>query len=203
MARRAAHTYGITVTRTGETQLMPERGVALPLRLEIHVDDSTLPYLVDMDVAIEYGRALCHSLRATRRIDGEPVTNQQLRRIPVEAIVLQAMRDNVWAAPGGKVEFLVTSADADSVVDELRGRRRRSSSDREKLKREVVALYKELIPDNPEPRAAISQAKFISPGYVGRLLSEARRDGLLGPAPVGRAGEVPSPKKTPKRKGQR
>jgi hypothetical protein len=39
----------------------------------------------------------------------------------------------------------------------------------------------------------VADKLYLSPTYVGKLLVEARKKGLLGPAHVGRAGERSTP----------
>jgi hypothetical protein len=74
--------------------------------------------------------------------------------------------------------------------------RRPRASNKDALLREVVDIYRQALKgNNPDraPRKAVADKLFLSPTYVGKLLVEARRKGLLGPAHVGRAGERPAP----------
>jgi len=74
--------------------------------------------------------------------------------------------------------------------------RRPRASNKDALLREVVDIYRQALKgNNPDraPRKAVADKLFLSPTYVGKLLVEARRKGLLGPAYVGRAGERPAP----------
>jgi hypothetical protein len=78
--------------------------------------------------------------------------------------------------------------------------RRPRTSDKDALLREVVDIYRAaLAPPNPgrAPRKEVERElerrghRYSRP-YVGKLLVEARKKGMLGPAHVGRAGEQPS-----------
>ena len=70
------------------------------------------------------------------------------------------------------------------------------ASNKDALLREVVDIYRQALKgNNPDraPRKAVADKLFLSPTYVGKLLVEARKKGLLGPAHVGRAGERSTP----------
>ena len=74
--------------------------------------------------------------------------------------------------------------------------KRRRVSGRDALLREVVDIYLQALKGtNPDraPRKAVADKLYLSPTYVGKLLVEARKKGLLGPAHVGRAGERSTP----------
>jgi hypothetical protein len=72
--------------------------------------------------------------------------------------------------------------------------KRSRASDHAELLRQVVDLYRGLVaPPDPDrrPAAAIAAELGYLPSYVKKLLNEARREGILGPAMLGRAGERP------------
>jgi DNA-binding transcriptional regulator LsrR (DeoR family) len=57
----------------------------------------------------------------------------------------------------------------------------------------VVIQYRNLLPVTGHPKPAIAKSLGISASHVSALLAEARREGILGPAIPGRAGELPGP----------
>ena len=140
---------------------------------------------------------VCTELAAERRPDGPPVTRRGLNAIPLERLVrLVAAQAAMSATPGdGLITYEPLNLDeARSVFAELTPRRGRRSdpSAREELTRKVVRAYRDLLASGvKQPKPVIAKELSISSSYVGTLLAEARRHGLLGAALPGRAGESP------------
>jgi hypothetical protein len=173
-------------------------GLAMPpIRAEI--DDLALPFRLDIAVAVVHGKPVCTELTAERRPDGPPVTRRGLNAIPLERLVrLVAAQSTLSVTPGeGWISYEPLDLDeARSVFAELTPRRGRRSDPvaREELTQKVVAAYRDLLASGvKQPKPVIAKELSISSSYVGALLAEARRQGLLGTSIPGRAGESPMP----------
>jgi hypothetical protein len=80
----AAH---IQVRPGGVLTPLPGRpDIAVP-ELNAEVDDPSIPYTLQLTVAVVHGKPVCTSLTANRRPDGAPVTRRGLNAIPVERLV--------------------------------------------------------------------------------------------------------------------
>lgn len=103
----------------------------------------------------------------------------------------------------GRLEVQVFGGDpaaGEAVVRKMHraGRQgHRTRQDHDAVLRDVATTYrKHLVSGHPAPRDATRREMNLSNSYVGRLLYEARRTDppLLGPAPIGRAGELERPR---------
>jgi hypothetical protein len=188
----------------GQLRISMHLGVAFtPLRAEgyalsaitARVDDPNIPYILDIAVSVVHGQPVCTQLTAEQKDGGPPVTRRGLNSLPVDQIVRAVAAQAAVRAeyrPGIVTFEPVAPEDARSLLAELTPRRgRRSDPDaRNQLIESVVRSYRDLLAAGvKQPKPAIARELSISPSYVGSLLAEGRRRGLLGPATPGRAGE--------------
>ena len=173
---------------------------------QVDVDDDDLEFLVQMTVDVEEGRLACVELLATRRPDGPPITSAAMQHVRVtryltlgltaHPYVLATTYDTAGKPVGGQ---WATGPERAAAVD--RSRRHRTTAE---SVTEVVAAYRQALA-NPAARdhatQAVADALFLSRGHVSRLLTAARRQGLLSPSDIGRGGKpthievVPIPKR--------
>ena len=178
------------------TPLAGAPDVAVP-ELEVDVDSPSIPYVVRLTVAVVHGKPICTSLAAERRPDGPPVTRRGLNAIPVDRLV-RAAAAQVAAKVANRGPGFVSydlfgdGETAAAVVREMTPRRGRRADPeaRRELMSEVVTQYRDLLPVTRQPKPAIAKSLGISTSYVSALLADARREGILGPAIPGRAGEL-------------
>jgi hypothetical protein len=134
-------------------------------------------------------------LTAGQKDGGPPITRRGLNSRPVDQIVRAVAAQAALHAehrPGAVTYRPVAPEEASALVAELAPRRgRRSDPDTmNHLIETVVRSYRDLLAAGvKQPKPAIARELSISPSYVGSLLAEARRRGLLGVAIPGRAGE--------------
>ena len=170
-------------------------------RFSVVIDDPGSDYLVTMVIAASSGRLVAEEVTAAARPGGPPVTATGLRTVTVDAY-LAGVRRELMKLEGGllvmrrQVDGNLTTwsgvAPGDWGRFEERQRRRRSTVDALPL---VAELYKKALESLDSDVAAaptqyVADTLHYSRGHVSRLLSQARDAGLLGPAPVGRAGEL-------------
>jgi hypothetical protein len=181
----------------GEFAALEEPGFALPQKIDAEFDNASLPYLLHLTVAVVHGHPVCTGLTAERRDGGPPVTRRGLNSLPVERIVREVVAQTVLkteARPGAISYRPAGTLEAGPVPAQLAPRRGRRSEPeaRRELIGKVVAAYRDLVANGvSRPKPAIARELSISGSYVAALLTAARRQGLLGPAIPGRAGELP------------
>lgn len=190
-------------------------GWVLQCPLRAVVTDSKLPgYEIELEVEADEGQLVARQVVVRRGAGSAPVSGSTLRQLRVAeqiAHVLKAatelydgdappIRPRVDSGPGW-----VTTRLAGSATEQERLRRaqtgRRAS---DQVMQEIVAAYREAQGDlltSHHPTKAVAERLNYSKGHVSRVLSEARKAGLLGPARPGRPGEVISEK--PKKRGAR
>jgi hypothetical protein len=180
-----------------EFAALEEPGFALPETIKAEFDHASLPYLVRLTVSVVHGQPVCTGLTAERRDGGPPVTRRGLNSLPVDRIVREIVAQVVLKTetrPGAISYRPAGAPNAGPVLARLAPRRGRRSDPeaRQELIGKVVAAYRELVDSGVrQPKPAIAREFSISQSYVAALLTAARRQGLLGPAIPGRAGELP------------
>lgn len=175
---------------------------------DIGVDDQRLQYLVEAKVR----RVRIAELHLLAR-DEHSISAADLRAPSPVALVrryVPAIAELIGERPpdGQPIYYAVAEPDvvtgplaellrADALGLEARGRRRTRGAAREDLLRRVAREYRRAVANrlDPSPRHTVRGAlqregHYYSPAHVGRLIGDARRAGLLGPAKRGRAGEV-------------
>jgi hypothetical protein len=183
-----------------------EGGAFYATRSIAHVDDPGLPYKLEVDIGILYGRPVCLALTATQRDGGSPVTRSGLNSLPVEQIVREAAaRSSVMLRSSENGSLLLTPPSREEVAaveKSLRPRRGRRGDPeaRRALLERVARMYKELVGAGVQhPKPPIAGELGYSQSYIGAMVAEARKQGLLGAPPgPGKAGEVVKPKSRPR-----
>ena len=179
------------------TPLAGAPDVAVP-ELGVEVDEPAIPYVLRLTVAVVHGKPVCTSLAAERRPGGPPVTRRGLNALPVDRLVRAAAMEaaaKVASRGPGVVSYDLFGGGAATaaVAAEMaprRGRPREDPGARRELMAKVVAQYRDLLPVTGHPKPVIARSLGISMSYVSALLAQARREGILGPAIPGRAGEA-------------
>ncbi len=178
--------------------LWRDEGVGFPERWDVEciVDDLH----VKLSVAVDHGRFVCEQAVVTHRPGGSPITSASLRRLSIRKLMVDSV-PMLNLVEGDALEPFDDSGDPESrralterqgrVLDRMSRRQGRPrSTNREALLHQVVDAYRTAVAlDHNAPRKVAAAQLGYSSGYVGRLLVEARRKGLLGPADPGRAGE--------------
>lgn len=169
-------------------------------RHRVALDDPDLGYRVELVIDVEAGRLECEELTLRRIQGGEPITGSALRSVPVGLYVRRALQ-----APGVLLHQTGTSersttyslpdphALADAVTEQAS---RRSAEEALPL---VAQVYREALasPDpgiSRRPTATVAARLHYHRGHAARLVTQARKAGLLGPAHRNRGGEsLPPP----------
>lgn len=194
-SRRDLRPIRVTVHQTNLGSGTPEEGggelgggLVLLNRVTVDVSDPVVPdHRITITVAASEGRIVCESLTVSRVGTGPIVTATVMRKVPVDAYLLRAREELVT---GTTYISRGQAASCRGVGPEEIGDRRGGVP----LSR-VAALYRDALAD-PSPRthraptAAVAGWLDISRGHASRLVSQARREGLLGAASHGQAGEA-------------
>lgn len=180
-----------------------EGGWVLERPFRASVRDSALPLDVVVDVEAVDGRLVASAMQLQRRRGAGSIDGTTLRAMPVEQYLAHVLREAMDFNPATGIPLVrpLVEATSSSVTTRLVGRtedverllrgqgRRRAG--REALEA-VVAAYKAALADpktHHRPTAAAAERLGYSHGHVSRVLTEARKAGLLGPARPGRPGE--------------
>lgn len=173
---------------------MPD--VVVP-QLGIKVDDEGVAYDLEMTVAMVHGAPVCTALTATQRPGGPPVTRQGLNSLPLNRIVREAVAMGAWRkvaeGPGFTACDFMVPGTAEDALRAMPGGRHRPADPgtQDQRMRDAVKAYKELTGSgHTRPKPVIARSMGFTVSYVSKLLTRARREGLLGPARSGRAGEA-------------
>lgn len=176
----------------------------------IELDDPRLAFTVGGDFSDAL--TLMH-LRFNARAGGKGLQQNEIRKGGVVS-VLRSWAKVARTIKRSEIDELLANMslsvqgehDFDSVITKTeehlakliptepsRTRSRRRGEDANELLERVVARYRELIAQgHPTPRKQISEEENYHSAHIGRLLVKARKQGLLGPARVGKAGEEES-----------
>lgn len=175
-------------------------GLVLMQRFGVTVDDPGFDYLVHLTVTACEGR-LVPELVSVRTRPGVPSVNSTtLRRVKLDAY-MALVRQHLIAGQGrflvmhkrectGSTTYSPVAPDAWHGFDD-EPKQRRAPSD---VLPAVAAVYREALRSaDPlvasKPTAYVASRLDYSRGHAARLVSQARRAGLLGNAYPGRAGE--------------
>jgi hypothetical protein len=163
------------------------------------VVDSELPYDVTLIVWTHDGRLAAQDIKVTQRSGGPPVTTDGLRSVTVDAY-LDAVRAHLLSvgklllmAPveGLPGAFEPPRSDQEAHFD--RAQRPRRPMDETLPK--VAAVYREALRSSDAmvamaPTEEVGRRLGYSRGHASRLVTAARKEGLLDSARPGRAGEA-------------
>ena len=181
-----------------------EGGWSLESPFRARVTDSAVPVSIVLDVEAAGGRLVARAVRVERRKPSGVVDGSTLRALPIEQYLSHALNAATRFNPAVGIPLVRPEVDRTdtTVTTSLMGTRRqieqlaegqaRRRPGREAMER-VVAAYKEALADprtHHRPTAAVAEKLHFSHGHVSRLLTQARKEQLLGRARPGRAGEV-------------
>lgn len=181
-------------------------GPLMPQHIAVVVVDEPeiSPYDVKMEVGVLHGRPICTSFTAVQRDGGPPVTRKGLNSTQVEKLIRKAltgtdagplMRSTPLKTGGWRVTPLsrADARDAYKATQPKRGARG-DPAERQRKIEQVAAMYRDLIAAGiRQPKPPIAETLYLSASYVGALLAEARKQGLVPPAPErGRASLAPT-----------
>lgn len=146
------------------------------------------PLKITVEVEIVDGQPECRSLKVESLHKGAPltITGATLRGIPLASYLNASLE-------GTGFPFSVSGEErtAVSTTEMISKRKRRPKS--EVLPQVVDAYRRALVDKDPSIRAAptqhVANELHYERGHISRILSEARKQGLLGPARPGRPGE--------------
>lgn len=155
----------------------------VPKRCFISATGANLPYEVEMTAVLEDGRMILQSVTCSAR-KGERVTGENLRRIPVGAI----LRLGVLSA----VKSLSALVGRDPVVLAKRG-------PTDETLKVVAAVYRIAYLVGLPPTRAVANQLEVARSTAGRWVQAARRKGFLGPAEPRKSGERPGRRRKPPR----
>lgn len=188
-----------------------EGGWVLERPFRVHVQDSAVPSLIIvLDIEASGGRLLARSVYIERRKAPGRVDGTALRQLPIEQYLSHALKAAMGPPTAGGLPLVrpVVMQTATSVTTRLTGTvenfeslnagQTRRRPGREAMER-VVAAYKEALADPDTSRSPTETARKktgYTHGHVSRLLTQARKEGLLGPARPGRPGEVINQRRT-------
>lgn len=178
-------------------------------RFSVDIDDPACPFLVSLVVAAREQRLVVEQVTVTCKPDGPPVTSTAIRSVLLDSY-LGLIRTNLQGLHGGLLimgseraaNYVKRSpVDASSWGDfAVTMRRRRSNGE---AVREAARLYQEAL-GSLDPAIARAPTKYVGKrlhydrGHASRLITQARKNGLLAPAFKGRAGEHHSSKEVDK-----
>jgi hypothetical protein len=170
-------------------------GLVLPDKWNSVIKNARLNLNVEMTASVRGGRLVCERLCLSSERGNTVITTATLRKIPVAALMKQAAKSvaQVHEAPHDNWEDEGTAAENRANIRIARlvagGRTR---GDRGAILKKVASTYRKAVKlDHPAPREFVATELNYSVSYVGKLLVEARRQGLLRKALPGRPGEQP------------
>lgn len=162
-------------------------GLHLKNRFVAEIQDPAVPYSVVLTLRARDGRLAVEGM-TLREVSAEspPVTGVGLRSMTLDTYV-------------SRVREVLGEDGEDALVTREPGRPKKAQLGKTalgKVTTQVVAdFYRDALssPDpqvNRRPTQAVADRLGLSRGYVSRLLTQARQEGLLGTAQRGQAGEM-------------
>jgi hypothetical protein len=162
------------------------------------VVDPRIPYVIKITVGAFEGRLIAESVEIGRQPNGPPVTGTALRSIPVETYLVEIRRRAARGHAGlilprvveeGSVSWRLGATVEEAARLESAHSKRRSTDE---TLRSVVNTYRAALADPDlarRPTEATAEQLGYTRGHVSKVLTNARKLGLLGEAEAGRAGE--------------
>lgn len=170
----------------------------LDQRFWADLDDPGLDFFVTIGIVARAGRLVAEEVTVKQRGDGPPVTSAALRRLPLESYLARVrshvLRVDLWLisrrseqSPGpGRVGLVRASPASREDRNRFDSAQRQRHEKAETLP--LVARAYEDAKADPDPLvssapiAAVARKLSYSRGHASRLLTEARKAGLLEPA---------------------
>jgi hypothetical protein len=142
-------------------------------------------FTIKIVVTIRSRQPQCEVLTVESRGGQLPVTATTLRAIPVASIVEQVML-GVFGSPFRLVDGRPAPVSTQSAIEE-----REQRMPRRLLMPRVVDEYRSAVrAQSRRPIQDVAELLGYQPKYISKLVNEARKDGLLGPARLGKSGEL-------------
>ena len=189
------------VERIAGRTLTPER-----VTVRVQDDEDVSPYDLELEIRVLHGRPICALFQATQREGGPPITRKGLNGTRVEELLRRALTGGA-AGPlmqstsigGGQYRVSPLSrADAAKAFKQTqpaRGRRADPAARQQKVER-AAGMYCDLIEAGVRhPKPVIAKQLHLSASYVGALIGEARKQGLVPASPGPGRASVPAEKR--------
>jgi hypothetical protein len=159
----------------------------LPRSYSVTIDDPRLPCIVTLDVKTGPRGPECRSAHFHSR-DGDPsLSSSVLRAIPIAGMLKHTLPAMLATRGGIALAPELNEEEETALVDDLnRAYARRGA--REDMVEQAAVIYRANV-SLGAPTVAVAEELKYSRSQASRLIREARRRGLLGPATPGRAGE--------------
>lgn len=188
-------------------------GLYMAQDLAVRVDDPEQPHVVELVIVPWQGRLEAGRVTVTRRDDASPPVDHKALRFPLAAYVAGAVAEYL-RRPTSDPEHLLLIArigrgyagrptsfqafgpddqeQAANTIPQTQGERRGKRANLER----AAELYREALRDPLHCRAPtqyVAVKEHWSRGHASRLVTEARKAGLLGPPRGTRGGELRRP----------
>lgn len=158
------------------------RGLRVNSEFAATATGSALPFDVTIEARYDGGEFQVHRLTASSAPDGEFVTTEALRKVPVGRILQQALEKLVvegewrsglvdWGPGGVRLHTRPKGPDEDALLT-------------------VAVLYRFAHMVGVPPTAYVAETLRLPKSTAGRWVGLARKSGHLGPALGTKAGEV-------------
>lgn len=195
-------TGGLGSGRTSEGGGPLQGGLHLQNRFRVVVQDPAVPYIIKMTLRARDGRLACEEIALRESgAEGPAVTGAGLRSVVIDSYLIR-VREELGGVGGA---LLIAKRETEGGTTAISGpvsqgewrdfeEAQALTEQRGKITAETVAdLYRDALasPDpslNRRPTQAVADRLGISRGHASKLLTQARRDGLLGSAQRGKAG---------------
>ncbi len=141
----------------------------------VHVDETDLDVVVDLEVAVEDGRLVVNHFSATRRPSGPPVSIEILKRMPLVGLASRA-------APGAVLESLKRRLPGGWVVDGREDLQALPEPER------VAIVYRAAYFLGLPPTTAVAEVLGVTREVAAKRVQAARWAGLLEPTKKGKKG---------------
>jgi hypothetical protein len=157
------------------------------------VDGGALPWPVLVRLGISDGRLVVTGILIGSQDDPPEVTSRQLRRVSIPDVTENIAR-SAWAGDPHLGAFWRTLIEGTAAPHRLSRRRPGPRGYGRDHYRHVAKRYRQALLRKPRSAMATLAVELrASPSTARRWVATARALGLLGPAPIGRAGEEAGP----------
>ncbi|MGI8707254.1 MAG: hypothetical protein ACR2LG_03485 [Actinomycetota bacterium] len=151
------------------------KGFALAKRFHSNVNAPTLPYRIEIEVALEGDRFVCEAMRVERKEGGAPVTSEGIRKLPVGDLIRTAALGHVYRVeknPKGR-GVVITETSVSGFE------RFADDGPTEEALQYVALVYRLAYACNESPTIAIEEAFQLPRSTAERWVSKARDLGYI------------------------
>lgn len=164
----------------GAGMLRIGEGLMAPGEYGITLDGEDIPYVIELDVALEAEKPVCKELRARQRPGGPPVTSETLRRIPVARILRDTLQDVAFrVTETGPGEYRLEPVHEQEDVEATFAAARKREPLTENRLEKAALIYRDAEARGDPPTKAVAEAMHVSRSTAARLVREARNRKLL------------------------